>query len=238
MQSSPALLAGQRALPQKDHLRGGPCPHDHQLRVSARISKAAVPKYSLAVSFKAHGSIQTAWGSCIFILFLNHIAWNPWFWRPGGNEDSLQQDGSIHQETRRKFLSLLLQSVQFPARGTQPAGALQRNGTHLAWEQRQRQRLLQRTAEEHQVSIQSSPSGACCTKPELAFQCVFFPFLTIKANMKTLISPLEPTSPEISVLWQTLGALVHLYGFKAVNEVSWLSRLRKPSHKGFFNPFY
>lgn len=48
----------------------------------------------------------------------------------------------------------------------------------------------------------------------------FFPFLTIKANMKTLTSPLEPTSPEISVLRQTLGALVHLYGFKAVSEVS------------------
>lgn len=83
-------------------------------------------------------------------------------------------------------------------------------------------------------------SGASCTKPELTFQSVraIFPFLTMKANMKTFISPLEPTSPEISVLRQAQDALVRLYGLRAGSEVSWLSRIRKPSHKGFFNPFY
>lgn len=65
-------------------------------------------------------------------------------------------------------------------------------------------------------------SGANCTKPELTFQSVraIFPLLTMKANMKTFISPLEPTSPAISVSEQTQDALVRLYGFRAVNEVS------------------
>lgn len=105
----------------------------------------------------------------------------------------------------------------------------------------QQQHMPERTVKRHQVSGQSSLSGVSCTQPELTFQSVrdiFFPLLTIKANIKTFISPSEPTSPEIVVLRQIQDALVCLYGFKAVKEASWLSRIRNRSHRGFSNPFY
>lgn len=210
--------------------------------MSAEISKAAVPK-----CFRSHqwsvlkhvGQFRLCARELYFFIFyfLTHIAWNPWFWGPGGSEDSLQQDGSIHQG-RRKFPLLPFTKCAVPRRGhascrsspkkRDPPGLGAKATTALAPEDRRRTPSLYSELSFWSQLYQVRTRISVC----------FFPFLTMKANMKTLISPLEPTSPEISVLWQTLDALVHLYGFQAVSEVSWLSRLRKPSHKGFFNPFY
>lgn len=51
--------------------------------------------------------------------------------------------------------------------------------------------------------------------PLLSLLGPFFHLLTIKANIKTFIRPLEPASPEILVFWQIQDALVCLYGLKA-----------------------
>lgn len=70
----------------------------------------------------------------------------------------------------------------------------------------------------HKHQVCSEPSaGACCTKPESTSQSVraISPLLTITANIKTFIRPLEPRSPATSVLWQIQDALVCLYGLKA-----------------------
>lgn len=113
-------------------------------------------------------------------------------------------------------------------------------GPSQPWRNRQRQHWLERTVKKHHVSIRSSLLEPAGPSQNSLFNLLgpFFPLLTIKANIKTFISPLEPTSPETSTLWQIQDALVCLYGFKAVREVAWLSRIRKSSHKGFFNPFY
>ena len=72
---------------------------------------------SSAVSFQAAGSVQTL---CEGAVFLTCIAWKPWFWWLGGNEDGFQHHRSslsTHQHTPQKFLSLPVMQPTVPTTG-------------------------------------------------------------------------------------------------------------------------
>lgn len=201
-----------------------------------------------AVSFQATGSIQTV---CEGAAFLMCFAWKPWFWGLGGNEGGFPPHRSslgTHQDTQQEFPSLMNSAVPTTGHASSPErwgrnglsiqvcnlvpaslGGEGSNSIRLRGQSRNTKSLFRGPFLEPAVPSQNSLFSVLGP---------FFPLLTNKVNIKTFNRPLEPTSPEISALQQIQDALVCLYGFKAVKEVSWLSRIRKPSHKGFFNPFY
>ena len=76
-----------------------------------------VLQISSAVSFQAARSIQTV---CEGAVFLTCIAWKPWFWGLGGNEDGFQHHRSslgTRQDTQQKFPSLPFMNPTVPTTG-------------------------------------------------------------------------------------------------------------------------